>query len=182
VIGILVGSKGRGSNMEAIIRAFPDQVGAVIGTRADCPAIDRAQQLGIPVRINEAPERELAGISLLCLAGYLRLLAPEALDGRTVINIHPSLLPKFGGPGMYGTRVHAAVLAAGETESGCTVHRVTEVYDEGEIIWQERVPVLKDDTVESLAARVLVAEHRAYPEAIRLASIRLVQEGLLGKP
>jgi len=176
VIGILVGSKGRGSNMEAIIRAFPDQVGAVIGTRPDCPAIQRAIELGVPVRINETPELELDGISLLCLAGYLRLLGTEALSGRTVINIHPSLLPKYGGPGMYGSRVHAAVLASGETESGCTVHRVTEVYDEGEIICQERVPVLRDDNVDSLAARVLVAEHRAYPVAIRR-----VQEGLVGK-
>jgi folate-dependent phosphoribosylglycinamide formyltransferase PurN len=86
----------------------------------------------------------------------------------TVLNIHPSLLPKYGGKGMFGKHVHEAVLRSGETESGCTVHRVTEIYDEGEIILQRRCPVLPEDTAETLAARVLAEEHRAYPEAVRI--------------
>ncbi|HSI73564.1 MAG TPA: formyltransferase family protein, partial [Fimbriimonas sp.] len=83
-----------------------------------------------------------------------------------VLNIHPALLPKFGGKGMYGRRVHEAVLAAGETESGCTIHLVTPVYDEGPIILQKTCPVLEGDTPETLATRVLQVEHEAYPEAL----------------
>jgi phosphoribosylglycinamide formyltransferase-1 len=153
--------------MVAIANAFPGDITAVIGTRADAPAILNAQALGLQIRISDHPETVLDGISLLCLAGYMRLLRPEALVERTVLNIHPALLPKFGGPGMYGMYVHQAVIDAGETESGCTVHRVTEYYDEGEIVLQRRVPVLPTDTAASLAARVLEAEHLAYPEAIQ---------------
>ena len=153
--------------MVAIAYAFPGDIAAVIGTSADAPAILKAQALGLQIRISDHPETVLDGISLLCLAGYMRLLRPEALVERTVLNIHPALLPKFGGPGMYGMYVHQAVIDAGETESGCTVHRVTEYYDEGEIVLQRRVPVLPTDTAASLAARVLEAEHLAYPEAIQ---------------
>jgi phosphoribosylglycinamide formyltransferase-1 len=85
-----------------------------------------------------------------------------------MLNIHPSLLPKFGGPGMYGRRVHEAVLAAGETESGCTVHVADDRYDTGPIVLQDVVPVRPDDTPDTLAARVLAVEHRLYPEALRL--------------
>ncbi|MFN3683119.1 MAG: formyltransferase family protein, partial [Fimbriimonadaceae bacterium] len=107
--------------------------------------------------------------TLVCLAGYMRLLPKEVLDSfpNRVLNIHPALLPKFGGKGMYGMRVHEAVLRAGEAESGCTVHLVNERYDEGPIVVQLRCPVLPDDTPETLAARVLELEHRAYPEAVR---------------
>ena len=105
----------------------------------------------------------------ICLAGFLRLLPTDVLGAfpRHVLNIHPALLPKFGGKGMYGAKVHAAVLEAGETESGCTVHYVTNHYDEGEIIVQRRCPVLPNDTPETLAARVLKEEHLAYVEALR---------------
>jgi len=168
VIGILVGSRGRGSNMVAIANAFRADVTAVIGTRADAPAILKAQSMGLNIRVSEHPETVLDGVELLCLAGYMRLLRPAALLKRTVLNIHPALLPKFGGPGMYGMHVHQAVIDSGETESGCTVHRVSEYYDEGEIVLQRRVPVLATDTAASLAARVLEAEHLAYPEAIRM--------------
>ena len=153
--------------MVAIANAFPGEVTAVIGTRADAPAILKAQAMGLHIRVSNHPEAVLDGIDLLCLAGYKRLLRPEALMERTVLNIHPALLPKFGGPGMYGMHVHQAVIDAGETVSGCTVHRVTEYYDEGEIVLQRRVPVMPTDTAASLAARVLEAEHIAYPEAIR---------------
>jgi phosphoribosylglycinamide formyltransferase-1 len=153
--------------MVAIAAAFPNELIAVIGTRPDAPAIAKAQTMGLQVRVSDQPETVLDEIDLLCLAGYMRLLRPEALVNRTVLNIHPALLPKFGGPGMYGMHVHQAVIDAGESESGCTVHRVTEYYDEGEIVLQRRVPVLPTDTAASLAARVLEAEHIAYPDAIR---------------
>lgn len=108
------------------------------------------------------------GIDLVVLAGYLRLMnIPEGFEGR-VVNIHPALLPKFGGPRMYGDRVHRAVIEAGETESGCTVHLCDTEYDTGPIILQKRCPVLEDDTVESLAARVFELEKEAYPEALGL--------------
>lgn len=111
---------------------------------------------------------ELGSCDWICLAGYLRLLPSEVLARfpNRVLNIHPALLPKFGGKGMYGQRVHEAVIAAGETESGCTVHYVNEQYDEGAIILQRRCPVEAVDTAETLAARVLEQEHLAYVEAL----------------
>jgi phosphoribosylglycinamide formyltransferase-1 len=113
-------------------------------------------------------EVERARADLVVLAGYLHLLPiPESWRGR-VLNIHPALLPKFGGKGFYGERVHRAVLAAGERESGCTVHYVTDEYDSGPPLLQLRVPVLPDDTPETLAARVFEAEKRALPAAIRM--------------
>ena len=105
---------------------------------------------------------------LVCNCGFLRLLRIPPRWTHRVMNIHPGLLPKFGGKGMYGDRVHAAVLAAGETESGCTVHFADNEYDRGPIILQKRVPVKPGDTPDTLAARVFAAECEAYPEAIRL--------------
>lgn len=105
---------------------------------------------------------------LLVLAGYIKLVPAEvvaAYQGR-IINIHPALLPKYGGPGMYGRKVHEAVLAAGDRESGATVHLVTEQYDQGGILAQARVPVLPNDTAESLASRVLGVEHQLLPAAV----------------
>jgi folate-dependent phosphoribosylglycinamide formyltransferase PurN len=110
-----------------------------------------------------------AGANLICLAGYLRLLPTEVLEafpGR-VLNIHPALLPRHGGKGMYGMRVHEAVLASGDKETGASVHFVTERYDEGGVILQRRCNVEPGDTPETLAARVLREEHLAYVEAIR---------------
>jgi folate-dependent phosphoribosylglycinamide formyltransferase PurN len=115
-------------------------------------------------------ERQQA--DLLVLAGYLKLVpAPviEAYRGR-VINIHPALLPAFGGKGMYGHRVHEAVLASGARESGATVHLVDEAYDRGPVLAQARVPVLPGDTAEQLAARVLEAEHRLLPVVVLAAA------------
>ena len=108
-----------------------------------------------------------ARVDLVCMAGFTALwrIGPE-FQGR-VLNIHPALLPKFGGKGFYGDRVHQAVLAAGETESGCTVHLCDNQYDHGPVIVRRRVPVLPDDTVESLAARVFEQELIAYPQAVR---------------
>lgn len=176
----MVGPKGRGSNMAALIEASREgkispEVHRVISPIAESPAVAWACEKGIPISIVEPGEEyglrlteALRGSTILALAGFLRLLPNEVLEmlpGR-VLNIHPSLLPKFGGRGMYGIRVHEAVIAAEETESGCTVHHVTAHYDEGNVILQKRCPVLPDDTAETLSARVLRLEHEAYPEAI----------------
>lgn len=182
-IGVLVGSHGRGSNMRALVEKcrsghVPGEVVVVIAPRSSAPAVSVAQSLGIPVE-TPAPDAEFSRwlvdliaayrLRWLCLAGYMRLLPPEvlaALPGH-VVNIHPALLPKFGGKGMWGMRVHQAVLDAGEKESGCTVHLVDERYDEGPIILQKRCPVFENDTPETLAERVLALEHEAYAEAMK---------------
>jgi len=147
-----------------------------------CKAIERLRARGVEVRLipwskGTTPEDfaariwpviEEAGADLVCNAGFLRLLVvPPAWEGR-IMNIHPGLLPKYGGKGMYGDHVHRAVLANGETESGCTVHFVTDEYDAGPVILQRLVPVAPDDTADALAARVFAAECEAYPEAVGL--------------
>ncbi len=181
-IGILIGPKGRGSNMAAIIAACQSgelsaTVQVVVAPKEDIAAVQDARQMNVPVAIVPPTEEGygaallevLNGCDLICLAGYLRLLPTEVLQAfpNRIINVHPALLPKIGGKGMYGMRVHEAVLTAGEKESGASVHLVTEHYDEGRIIVQRRCPVLSGDTPESLAQRVLDEEHRAYVEAIR---------------
>lgn len=177
-LAILVGAKGRGSNMTALLGAcggtIPAQPWRVVAPREGTGAAANAGD--VPVTIVEPGEaygprlvEALAGATVVCLAGFTRLLPTDVLEafpGR-VLNIHPSLLPRHGGPGMYGIRVHEAVLASGDRESGCTVHYVTERYDEGGIVLQGRCPVLDGDTPEALAARVLAVEHRTYPEAVR---------------
>lgn len=174
-----MGPKGRGTNLRALAGAcsdgaVPAAVEVVVSPVAGSPAADFARSSGL--RLEVVPPGEgyglrllsaLEGSTLVCLAGYLRLLPSEVLDRYPVLNIHPALLPKFGGKGMYGIHVHEAVLEAGESSSGCTVHRVTPVYDEGEVVVQLACPVLEGDTPETLAARVLELEKVAYPEAIR---------------
>jgi phosphoribosylglycinamide formyltransferase 1 len=144
-------------------------------------ALERAKRLQIPAVVID-PERQLAPdefsreafraaeearAELVVLAGFLRLLViPAPWSGR-VLNIHPALLPAFGGKGFYGDRLHAAVLESGARETGCTVHYVTNEYDKGPIVLQRKVPVLPDDDVHTLAARVFEAEKLALPEAIR---------------
>lgn len=179
-IGILIGPKGRGSNMRAILEACRDgrlRADAVVITPVmGTPAVEWASDHGCPVLCvppseNYATEllNALSGCTLVCLAGYLRLLPMQVIDAfpHAVLNIHPALLPKFGGKGMYGMHVHVAVIAARETESGCTVHYVTERYDEGAIVLQARCPVLPDDSPETLASRVLELEHKTYVAAIQ---------------
>lgn len=177
-----MGPKGRGSNLKAIAAACEDgsldaRVRVVVAPKEEIPVVDWCRENGLRVAGVEPGENyglrlvnALEGCDLICLAGYLRLLPDEVLQAfpRRVLNIHPALLPKFGGKGMYGIKVHEAVLAAGEAESGCTVHYVTPHYDEGEVLVQRRCPVLPGDTPETLAARVLAEEHRAYAEAIRM--------------
>ncbi len=182
-VGILVGPKGRGSNMAAIIRAcqageVPGVVRTVIAPSASSPALETARELEVPTQVTpygeEYPARLIEALKecrWLCLAGFMRILPVEVLrhlEGR-VLNIHPGLLPKHGGKGMYGHFVHEAVIAAGDTESGCTVHYVTEEYDEGPPILQMTCPVYPDDTPDTLAARVLALEHQAYPAALAKA-------------
>ena len=151
-------------------------------TNRDCAGIERLRARGVEVvevpwvkgtTADEYASRiwpviEEAEPDLVLNCGFLRLLlVPAAWEGR-IMNIHPSLLPKYGGKGMYGNHVHKAVLENGDAESGCTVHFVTSEYDTGPVILQERVPVLPGDTVDELATRVFRQECVAYPEAIRL--------------
>lgn len=175
---------GRGSNLRALVAALGPadgaQVALVISNRADAGAIEYARSVGIQTAVLDQPSNgaewlEHLGqwdIDFVVLAGFLKRVPGEvvaAYRGR-IINIHPALLPKFGGPGMYGLNVHRAVLAANEAESGATVHLVTEGYDEGPILGQGRVPVRADDTPESLAHRVLDIEHQLLPAAVRAAA------------
>jgi formyltetrahydrofolate-dependent phosphoribosylglycinamide formyltransferase len=175
---------GRGSNLLALIDALDRsplaQVVLVLSNRPDTPALELARERGIhAVALTDYrdPFEWLArlsaeGVDLVVLAGYLKLVPAEviaAYRGR-ILNIHPALLPAFGGPGMYGKRVHEAVLASGARMSGATVHLVDEEYDRGEILAQARVPVLPGDTPETLAARVLEAEHRLLPAVVLKAA------------
>ncbi len=141
-----------------------------------CGAVPKAVERGIPCEVHPGvlPPDRLREIlrhyspDYLVLAGYLKRLAILPEYAGRVVNIHPALLPKFGGPGMYGRRVHEAVLAAREPESGCTVHLCDEEYDRGEILLQRRCPVRSDDTPDTLAARVFAEECEAYPAALAL--------------
>jgi formyltetrahydrofolate-dependent phosphoribosylglycinamide formyltransferase len=159
----------------------------VIASRADVRGVEVARAAGIETHVvtrKQAPTpRELTArvaqllaphdIELLALAGYLRQLwVPPVWEGR-ILNVHPSLLPLFGGRGFYGARVHEAALASGAQVSGCTVHLVNNEYDAGPIVLQRSVPVLPDDTPDALAARVFAAECEAYPEAIRAFMVAL---------
>nr|WP_275943893.1 phosphoribosylglycinamide formyltransferase [Gluconacetobacter takamatsuzukensis] len=175
---------GRGSNMRALIDAcaapdFPARIVMVLSNRPDAPGLDVARAAGLRAEaIDHRPfgkdraahERAVdatlraAGVKLVCLAGYMRLLTPfltEAWAGR-MLNIHPSLLPAF--PGLH---THERALEAGVKLHGCTVHLVTEVMDDGPILGQAAVPVHAGDTPDHLAARVLEQEHRLYPAALR---------------
>ena len=175
-VAVLV--SGGGTNLQTLLDALHDspiaRVARVISNRTDAGALERARRAGVPTTVlrdaNDPAELEsaLAGAQLVVLAGYLKLVHSSVVArfrGR-MINIHPALLPAFGGPGMYGHRVHDAVLASGAQESGATVHFVDEAFDRGAIIAQEKVPVHKGDTAETLAARVLEAEHRLLPKVV----------------
>ena len=156
------------------------EIALVISDRASAGALERAKKLGLPHQVIphsdfKSPQAyaaavfaamQAAGCKLAVLAGFLRLLLPPADWAGRVINIHPSLLPKFGGKGFYGERVHRAVIEAGETESGCTVHFVDQQYDHGDHILQRRIPVLPGEYADGLAARVFEEEKQALPEAI----------------
>jgi formyltetrahydrofolate-dependent phosphoribosylglycinamide formyltransferase len=178
---------GRGSNMEALIaaakdEAYPAEIALVFSNNPDALGLQTAAAAGIETlaidhrpfgKDREAHERLIdaalreRGIALIALAGYMRILTPfltGAWAGR-MLNIHPSLLPKY--PGLH---THARALAAGDTEAGCTVHWVTEVLDDGPLLGQARVPILPGDDEETLAARVLAEEHKLYPACLAKAA------------
>lgn len=194
---LAVFASGGGSNLGALLDAVDDgrldaRVALVVTDRDVCGALDRAHQRGIATAVlapnafateddfGAALLEALAahGVDAVLLAGYLKKIpvaAVRAYDGR-MLNLHPSLLPAHGGPGMYGRRVHEAVLAAGDAESGCTVHLVSERYDDGPILAQVRVPVVAGDTPDALAARVQAEEHKLYP-AVAATFVREHLEG-----
>jgi phosphoribosylglycinamide formyltransferase-1 len=185
-IGFL--ASGRGSNMQAVIDAIKanklDAVPCVvISNNSASGAMERARNEGIPSyhlssKTHPIPEElDLAimnallahDVELVMLAGYMKKIGANTLSRyrNRILNSHPALLPKFGGDGMYGSRVHEAVLAAGETETGVSIHIVNEEYDTGPLVAQTRMPVLKDDTVESLSKRVLSREHSFLVETLQ---------------
>lgn len=193
-LGVLLSGGGRTLiNMLDGIRAgtLPAEVAVVLASR-NCKGVDRARAAGLDVHVvpyKQMPDvatysarlcelLDAAGADLVCLAGFLSFWEiPPAYEGR-VMNIHPALLPSFGGKGMYGHHVHEAVLAAGCKVSGCTVHFVTNEYDAGPIIVQKTAPVVEGDDADALAARVFEQECEAFPEAIALfAQGRLKVDG-----
>lgn len=181
-------ASGRGSNLQAIVDHFDNlareriaKVVLVASNRADSPALIRAATASIDIADFDAADDGAQLLALLrqfrvdlvVLAGYLKRIPSEVIReyaGR-IINIHPALLPAFGGEGMYGARVHEAVIASGAKETGVTVHLVDDDYDRGPIVAQWRVPVEKSDTAESLAARVLNVEHIVYPRTIEMVAM-----------
>ncbi len=178
-------ASGGGTNFQALLDAQRPEghwtIVLLVSDREDAGAIGRAVDAGVPTAVIETRGRDAAEVArdtlqllaryrvdVILLAGYLRLVPREVIAryrGR-ILNIHPALLPAFGGKGMYGLRVHAAVVASAATESGATVHFVDEEYDRGALVAQRRVPVRAGDTPEALAARVLEVEHVLYPEAV----------------
>jgi formyltetrahydrofolate-dependent phosphoribosylglycinamide formyltransferase len=188
---IAVLASGGGTNLQALVDYLAgrgdNRAGDVVFVGSDRPeagALERARRQGIEnavLRSTRVPDGCDAlemlrrhRVDFIALAGYLRLLPPEILAEfpNRIVNIHPALLPAFGGPGMYGDRVHRAVLIAGARVSGATVHYVDEEYDRGAILAQWPVPVLADDTVQSLAARVLKVEHVLYPRVVDAVASR----------
>ena len=186
-VGVLI--SGGGTNLQALIDAtkndpdFPAEIVTVLASTSNAYGLERAIKAGISAHAvpyknfatHDDFEDELhrlldeAQVDLICLAGFMKILSAEFIakwEGR-ILNIHPALLPKFGGKGMYGHYVHEAVIAAQETTSGASVHIVTAGCDEGPVILQDSVPVHSDDTPDTLAARVLTVEHDLYPRALK---------------
>jgi phosphoribosylglycinamide formyltransferase 1 len=178
---------GGGTGLQSIIDAsargdLSAQVAWVVSSSPKAFGLQRAAKAGIETfvfRIKKYASPEAAsddllkklrerGIEYIALAGFLKLLPPGvvAAYSKRILNIHPGLLPEYGGKGMYGHHVHEAVLAADAKESGPTVHLVDEIYDHGKILAQVRIPVLENDTPETLAQRVLIEEHKLYPAVI----------------
>ncbi|HEX9221547.1 MAG TPA: phosphoribosylglycinamide formyltransferase [Gemmatimonadaceae bacterium] len=181
-------ASGRGSNLQAIIEHFDNlareriaKVVLVASNRADSPALIRAATASIDIAHFDTTDDgsvllELLRkfrVDLVVLAGYLKRIPPKVIReyGGRIINIHPALLPAFGGEGMYGARVHEAVIASGAKETGVTVHLVDDEYDRGPIVAQWRFPVEPSDTADSLAARVLNVEHVVYPRVVEMVAI-----------
>jgi phosphoribosylglycinamide formyltransferase 1 len=184
---IVICASGEGTNFEAIVRAFQlkelraEVIGLVV-SRDNIGAIGRAKRLGIPHRILNPREQaarsewdqamvhqlEAWSADWIVLAGFLALVGPKVLSRypQRIVNSHPSLLPKYGGAGMYGDRVHAAVLAAGDSETGITIHTIDGEYDRGQILAQDKILVHPGDTVDTLATRVKAREVLFYPKVL----------------
>ena len=177
-VPVAVLASGGGTNLQALLDALRDssvaRVTRVVASGTAAGALERARRAGVPTAVLTDPAdpaeivRATGDARLVVLAGYVKRIPPAAVARLRwrVINIHPALLPAFGGPGMYGRRVHQAVLASGVALSGATVHYVDEEYDRGPIIAQWPVPVRPDDTLDTLAARVLAVEHRLLPQVV----------------
>ena len=191
-----------GSNLQAIVNSTKSGVLAarvvvVVSNNSDSLALERANQEGIPAfhlsrSTHPEPKRldqdilqvlREYGVTLVALAGYMRPLGRAVLGAyaRRILNVHPALLPRHGGRGMYGIRVHESVIKSGDRMTGVTIHLVDEEYDQGPIVAQTQLPVLEDDTVETLAQRVLQTEHRFYPEVLeRIRSGHIDLDNLKG--
>ena len=181
---------GSGTNLQALLDALRDsptaRVTRVVASRADAGALERARRAGVSTLVLAHPDdpgevvTAIGDARLVVLAGYLKRIPPAAVAQLRwrLINIHPALLPGFGGRGMYGRRVHEAVLASGARVSGATVHYVDEEFDRGPIIAQWPVPVLAHDTPDSLAARVLEVEHQLLPMVV----LELARRGVPPEP
>ena len=184
-VRIAVLASGRGTNLQALIDHFtalgplsPARIELVASNRAQAFALERARNVGIETSVFSTDDDGSAlvellqahGIDLLVLAGYMKRIPPIVIDRYRgqVVNVHPGLLPEFGGAGMYGARVHQAVIDKGASVSGVTVHFVDEELDHGPTIAQWTIPVLEGETPESLAERVLAVEHVVYPRAVEM--------------
>ena len=188
-VAVLV--SGGGTNLQALIdkeksgELAESKSVRVIASKDTAYALQRAADAGIETSVAKTQEEVLrqleeCGAELVVLAGYMSVLAPEVIEKfrNRIINIHPSLIPKYCGKGVYGMRVHRAVIEAGEKESGATVHFVDEGVDTGKIILQETVPVMEGDSPEDLAARVLETEHRILAEGLNKVVLRYKQGGI----
>jgi len=179
---IAIFASGSGTNAQKIIEHFKEnedvEVSLILSNSESAYVLERASNEGVPAYVfdrqmfNETDQvhdilRDI-GIDFIILAGFLWLIPNNILRSWTnrIVNLHPALLPKFGGKGMYGDKVHQAVIEAGEKETGISIHYVNEKYDEGEIIFQESFEVQADDTPDSLAERIHVLEHKHYPSVI----------------
>ncbi len=187
-INIAVFLSGTGSNFKSIASAIERgeldaTITLVISNRSTAPGLEAAQRMGFNTAVFNRKEYESGadfandmlssllqnGVNLIALCGYLRKIPPKVVNHfkERIVNVHPALLPKFGGKGMYGMNVHRAVIAAGEKESGVTIHYVDALYDNGEIVDQQIVPVFETDTAENLAAKILKIEHKFYPQVLQ---------------
>jgi formyltetrahydrofolate-dependent phosphoribosylglycinamide formyltransferase len=183
MIRVAVFASGRGSNLEALFDALEGRRDAAVvlvaSDRDDAPALDRARRRGVEAAVVDAGDAagmlaalDRAEVDWIVLAGYLKRVPGDVVRRypSRILNIHPALLPAHGGRGMYGERVHAAVLKAGEKVSGASVHLVDEEYDRGPVVAREEVPVEPGDSPATLAARVLDVEHRLLPAVVIAAA------------
>ncbi|MBA7705664.1 Phosphoribosylglycinamide formyltransferase [subsurface metagenome] len=197
MIRIAVLVSGGGTNLQALIDNcksgfIQGKIVLVISSRPQAYALKRAEKENIHTKViekkhygnekeySDAIQREIRAkkVDLICLAGFLVKLSPNIIKTyeSRIMNIHPALLPSFGGKGMYGIKVHEEVLKRGQKYSGCSVHLVDEEYDHGPVILQKKVPVKKDDTPQILAERILKEEHKLYPQAVRMFALGKIKQ------